>query len=306
MSPEHHVSTPGQLREAIPQLLGFTPENSMVIIGTEPPDNKVVVTLRYDLPDPAMADISSDIAGHAESVLLGVNVSTAIAAGYGPDQLVAPIIEALRATSLEISVVSGNPPEGPAPVPVLTTRASLAASVAPVTGGQSENMRQLTRRELALAGGHRGASYIRLGLSTVQQLIARYREDNEAAITDAEAATVTVALAHLRVRDDAWSRLDPAHKEAHQRLMTGLTRLAAPGYVAAPASLLAFTAWQNGDGALANVALDRALADDPRYSMARLLEQAIMSGAPPSMARLPMSPEEVAASYDEMEQDAAR
>jgi hypothetical protein len=61
----------------------------------------------------------------------------------------------------------------------------------------------------------------------------------------------------------------------------------------------AFVAWQSGNGALANVALDRALADNPDYSMARLLRQAIDSGAPPSMARLPMTPEEVAASYDE-------
>jgi Domain of unknown function (DUF4192) len=49
------------------------------------------------------------------------------------------------------------------------------------------------------------------------------------------------------------------------------------------------------------VALDRALADDPRYSMAQLLRQAIDSGAPPSLARLPMTPEEVAASYDALE-----
>jgi hypothetical protein len=35
--------------------------------------------------------------------------------------------------------------------------------------------------------------------------------------------------------------------------------------------------------------------------MALLLRQVIDSGAPPSMARLPMTPEEVAASYDEME-----
>ena len=49
------------------------------------------------------------------------------------------------------------------------------------------------------------------------------------------------------------------------------------------------------------MALDRALADDPRYSMAMLLRQAIDSGAPPSLARLPMTPEEVAASYDELE-----
>ena len=62
-------------------------------------------------------------------------------------------------------------------------------------------------------------------------------------------------------------------------------------------------AWQAGDGALANVALDRALADDPRYSMAQLLRQVITAGAPPSLATLPMTPEEVAASYDEAEDD---
>jgi hypothetical protein len=49
------------------------------------------------------------------------------------------------------------------------------------------------------------------------------------------------------------------------------------------------------------VALDRALSDNPRYTMAQLLRQAIDSGAPPSLARIPMSSEEVAASYDEAE-----
>ena len=51
------------------------------------------------------------------------------------------------------------------------------------------------------------------------------------------------------------------------------------------------------------MALDRALADDPRYSMAMLLRQAIDSGAPPSLARLPMTPEEVAASYAGLDAD---
>jgi hypothetical protein len=96
----------------------------------------------------------------------------------------------------------------------------------------------------------------------------------------------------------------PEYREAHLRLWTDLTRMARPGYVPAPASLLAFVAWQSGNGALANVALDRALADDPCYSMARLLRQAVDSGAPPSLARLPMTPEEVAASYDQLEAEA--
>ena len=51
------------------------------------------------------------------------------------------------------------------------------------------------------------------------------------------------------------------------------------------------------------MALDRALADDPRYSMALLLRQVITAGAPPSLARLPMSPAEVAASYEEADAD---
>lgn len=93
--------------------------------------------------------------------------------------------------------------------------------------------------------------------------------------------------------------MDPAHRDAHLRLWVDLTRYAQPGYIAAPASMLAFTAWQTGNGALANLALDRAHADDPGYSMAHLLRDTLTAGAPPSLAVLPMTPEEVAASYDE-------
>ena len=69
----------------------------------------------------------------------------------------------------------------------------------------------------------------------------------------------------------------------------------------APASLLAFTAWQAGDGTLANIALDRAVAADPGYSMALLLRDILAAGIPPSQARLPMTPEEVAESYAQAE-----
>jgi hypothetical protein len=38
--------------------------------------------------------------------------------------------------------------------------------------------------------------------------------------------------------------------------------------------------------------------DDPDYSMALLLQDTINAGVPPSLARLPMTPEEVAKSYE--------
>jgi Domain of unknown function (DUF4192) len=52
--------------------------------------------------------------------------------------------------------------------------------------------------------------------------------------------------------------MDPAHLDAHRRLWIDVTRRAQPGYVAAPASLLAFATWQFREGRT-NVAFDWAL-----------------------------------------------
>jgi hypothetical protein len=192
--------------------------------------------------------------------------------------------------------------------PVLADRAAMAARIAPLRGITEQSMRQATRRAeqhvAQLLGKVRKSARIGAarhmiaaeGLAAVGRMVAAYRQ-GDANATDYEIAWLTVALKDLRVRDDAWARMDPGHRDVHRRLWTDVVRRAQPGHVAAPASLLAFVAWQCGDGALANVALDRALADDPSYSMALLLRQVISAGAPPSLARLPMSPEEVAASY---------
>jgi hypothetical protein len=197
---------------------------------------------------------------------------------------------------------------------VLASRAAVAARVAPLGGIAAESMRQATRRaEQHIArllakvrkSARLGAARHMIaaeGLAAVGAMIARYRGGGRFT-SDDEIARITVALRDLRVRDDAWARMDPAHADQHRRLWIDVVRRAQPGYVAAPAALLAFVAWQSGDGALANVALDRALADDPRYSMALLLRQVITAGAPPSLARLPMTPEEVAASYADAEDD---
>jgi Domain of unknown function (DUF4192) len=199
--------------------------------------------------------------------------------------------------------------------PVLADRAAMAARIAPLRGSTEESMRQATRRAerhvAHLLGKVRKSARIGAarymiaaeGLAAVGRMIAGYRR-GDATATDYEVAWLTVALRDLRVRDDAWARMDPAHRDAHRRLWIDVVRRAQPGHVAAPASLLAFVAWQCGDGALANVALDRALADDPSYSMATLLRQVISAGAPPSLARLPMSPEEVAACYEDIDEAA--
>ena len=185
----------------------------------------------------------------------------------------------------------------------LRDRAALAATIAPAGGLAAESMRQAVRRaerraaDLTANGSRGGVQQVlREGLRAVSDAIGSYRR-GEAISSDDQLATLAMALTDLRIRDDAWARMLPEHTTAHLRLWTDVVRSAPARYVPAAASLLAFVAWQAGNGALANVAAQRALAADPGYSMALLLLDAIGAGVPPSAARLPMTPEEVAASY---------
>jgi len=109
-------------------------------------------------------------------------------------------------------------------------------------------------------------------------------------LSDDDAAWLTVLLQHPAVRDLAWQLTD-GHVE-DLPLWTDLTRRAHHEVVAAPATLLGLAAWRCGNGALAAVALDRALHADPDYRMAVLLAQALRAGMPPSALgdRAPFGP----------------
>ncbi len=185
-------------------------------------------------------------------------------------------------------------------------RAALARTLQP-RPGTAEQVRQVTDTarlqlsQLVAQGLIAGESQphlrvARTGRAAVQQAIKMYRAGGTIGRAE-RLAWLAVLLADLRVRDDAWARMNPSYRHEHCRLWTDVLRAAATEFVPAPASLLAFTAWQSGNGALAACAVDRALEADPDYSMALLLDQALQAGLPPSSARLPMTPAEVAASY---------
>lgn len=185
-------------------------------------------------------------------------------------------------------------------------RSALARTLQPPPGTaeqvrQATNAARLQLSELvskALADGEAdpGLRVARTGRAAMRQAIRTYRGGGAISARD-QLAWLAVLLADLRVRDDAWARMDPRYREEHLRLWTDVLRAAATEFVPAPASLLAFTAWQSGNGALGACAVDRALAADPYYSMALLLSDALDAGLPPSSARLPMTPAQVAASY---------
>jgi hypothetical protein len=186
-------------------------------------------------------------------------------------------------------------------------RAARARTLAPVSGPAAAAMNRATRRARQRAKdlireaagqwpGDRTRLLVDEGRRAVIAAIETYRGGGRVRDDD-PLAWLSVVLAVLPVRDDAWARMDPEQQEPHLRLWADVVRRACSRFVPAPASLLAFTAWQAGDGALANIALDRALASDPTYSMALLLRDIMDAGVPPSAARMPMTPDQVAASY---------
>ena len=104
-------------------------------------------------------------------------------------------------------------------------------------------------------------------------------------LTDAEVARVVWGLRDVDVRDRALRLALGGEPAAAEQLWTECTRRAPAPLDAAPATLLAVSAWLRGDGAMANVALGRALESEPGYGLARLLGEALAACVTPSDLR---------------------
>ncbi len=304
---------------AVPWLLGFHPGRSLVLVGQDR-GRQVCLTLRYDLPDPPRPD-QAEAAARLAGVLGTTTASLVTVIAFGPGALAGrparaparqltrsglPVAGLLRIGSGRFWCLCGAPQcargrplpwPGPEPAagaaalrPALASRASLTAAQAPIYGPEAD----------AVSGAIRalGARTFGVGRDIAVMLEALGRCRRGEAVTDpGRVAALLVSLRDVRVRDLAWSLMDSSHTAGHQQLWAGLVRRAPAGYRAAPASLLAFTACQEGKAALARAALDAALSDDPRYSIARRLRFAADSGASASLARPAVTPEQVADAY---------
>jgi hypothetical protein len=98
---------------------------------------------------------------------------------------------------------------------------------------------------------------------------------------DEELARVAWGLRDVRVRDLALGFALGAHARAAESLWTECTRRLPEPLDAAPATLLAVSVWLRGDGAMARIALDRALDSEPDYALADLLARGLDAGLGP-------------------------
>jgi hypothetical protein len=123
--------------------------------------------------------------------------------------------------------------------------------------------------------------------SAVTDAAARCRPGAPAVdrLTDTEVARVVWGLRDVDVRDLALGLALGDEPAAAEQLWTECTRRAPAPLDAAPATLLAVSAWLRGDGAMANVALSRALESEPGYGLARLLGDALAACVTPADLR---------------------
>jgi hypothetical protein len=96
-------------------------------------------------------------------------------------------------------------------------------------------------------------------------------------------AALAVSLAQPELRDEAWRWLGRESAKAYVEFWSSMVRRTPEELVPGPASVLAFTAWLAGEGALAWCAVDRARAVDPEHSLAGLVAEMLMSATSPEL-----------------------
>lgn len=316
-SPSLTLASPPDVLAAVPYLLGFTPTDSVVVIGLRA--KKIIFQVRADLPP---AGTAGDLAAQVATVVARQRVEAAIVIGYGSEPAVTPAIdalresldhrdirtlEALRATSgrywSALCTRSDCCPAGGTPYDVSTSAVAAAATVAgigtvasreefaarlaPVVGPARESMRDAAlRADLRLCellderpSEPSGPVLLAAGKAAVDMAALRIAYHGQ--LDDDDVAWLALLLINPPVRDYAWSRVGD-DVEMSIDLWTEILRRAEPELVAPPATLLAFASWRDGDGALASIALERAYDADPNYPMARLLLDTIQHGVSPA------------------------
>jgi hypothetical protein len=158
--------------------------------------------------------------------------------------------------------------------PDIRRSASMHAAIERVGLGVGDDIRNRGRDEVATESWH-----------AVLAAVGRVRSRSGAPLSDDEVARLLWGVHDRWVRDRALRLALGPDAAAAEQLWTECTRRVASPLTAAPATLLAVSAWLRGDGAMAGIAVERALFDDPDYRFAHLLAQGLSACLPPAEIR---------------------
>ena len=326
------LTSPHDLLAAIPFLIGYHPQDSLVLVALK--DEAVGMAMRVDMPVGVSAEGYDLLASHflrdgadgafivayvgagavdPENVL--INTSAALVRA-GIDIKESLIVRNNRFRSMICSDLTCCPPEGSV-IPDLGSSRIAAEHVIAGHPMPFENVDGLVQSIAALPSSFESvwadevqAFWVssdseeiqelqRDGATAIIDLVGEYREGRGA--EDRElAARVIGRLSDIQVRDFALGSHTDESADYYWAMWRDLLRIAPRGFVAPIACLFAAMAYERGEGALAHKGLDRGLGDDDQYSLAHLLRRVFTAGWPPqsfSAMRAQLHPKVVAAIF---------
>jgi hypothetical protein len=301
---------------ALPAVLGFIPEKSLVLVTLE--DGELGCVMRADLSDDAC-----DVVVHM----------AAVAAASCPDGAIVVIVDedgascrmcnddyreltrvatyALEEHGIELRdahvvdrVAAGgrwhradgpgggvveDPSSSPLAVAAVLDGRRLCASrdelLDVITATDLEHSAVLSEviERAAHTGGSRPDSAARRDVELAMSAAADVAEGR--VVTDDDVARLAWALTDPRVRDTLYALAVGRTGDQVEALWALLSRVLPDPWRVEALVLFAFSAYVRGDGPLAGVSLEAALRGDASHKMARMLDQALQSGMRPEQIR---------------------
>ena len=320
---DFQLNRPGALIAAVPAVLGFAPEKSLVlvtIIGGE-----MGAVLRVDLSE-GFFEALPDALGHLSGLAAAAEADAAIAVivdEHGVDCAMCAdmyrdvsdeLEDALSAHGIELFAVHvvdrvaaggrwhcadgcGNAGvvEDPESSPVTMAavldgrrlyarRADLVEVVAVTDAPRAEALRPAIEKRAATAN-YRGRPDADARADGEHAVACATGSAEVSQLPDDDVVRLACAVTDSRVRDTLYALAVGEHAAAAESVWAALARtLPAPWRLEALV-LLAFSAYARGDGPLAGVALQAALDVDSEHHMAGLLDSALQAGMRPDRIR---------------------
>ncbi len=311
-TPVTRVKDPADVVTIVPYLLGFDPEESLVLVALEGPRQRFGPCARLDLVDERdhegavqhqVGYVCDLIAHHGFDpvVLVAYSTRVEVADAVVTGLLAAlasqgvTVVEALRADgSRWWSYVCDDavccPPGGTA-YDAESSRVAAEAVLAGLARAPSRDAlrEQFEPHPLQRAAFDESFRAMLRGADLGSWTESGFRQ----AVVDSVAASEPMAMDHLvrlvltvqstPMRDLAWSLITRDNAADHFAFWSGALRAVPDDLLAPVGSLAAFAAWLSGCGVLASHGAERVLHVHPEYSMARLLLELCASSVNPGV-----------------------
>ncbi|BBY36232.1 hypothetical protein MMAN_03660 [Mycobacterium mantenii] len=319
--PDFKLNRPGALIAALPAVLGFVPENSLVLVSLDGGDLGAV--MRVDLSDELAARV-----GHLAEVAAAAQPDAAIAVIVDAEGAHCPccnedyrlvcgaLAKSLSEHDIELwaahvvdrvalggrwhcvdgcgsSGLVDDPSASPlAAAAVLdgrrlyARRTDLQALIAVEDMARSAKLTAVIDRQEARRWAAHRADPARCARADVKHaMAAASRVAAGQALTTAQLAKLGCALSDAQVRDILYALAVGERADEAESLWALLARTLPPPWRVEALVLLAFSAYARGDGPLAGVSLEAALRCEPGHRMAGMLDTALQSGLRPEDIR---------------------